>query len=300
MTRPPGEPSDTFSHLKDEFERCRSLTERAQSRAVRAAQEAVALRSLSRARLNSAALSPDERKQWAAATRAIAEMARERDRVLGTVSHEMRQSLAAALAAERVLVHHRDTPPAAKAADVLDRQLLHLSRLVELLLDYSRLMIGAAELTSEAIDIRALLRQVVEECAPLAEDKQIDISMSLCPHAQVLRGDETRLRQLVSNLLHNALRYTPPGGSVRFASATVDNAAHLTVADDGAGIAADDLPRIFEPFTRGTSDGPGLGIGLALARRIAQLHGGSIEAASEGPGRGSTFTVVLPLAPPTR
>ena len=225
-------------------------------------------------------------------------MARERDRILGIVSHEMRQSLSAALAARHILAERGTDAVAVKAADVLDRQLGHLTKLVELLLDYSRLMVGTATIETKRVDVREIVRETVDAYEPTAQSEHIELSISCSDAPQAITGDGTRLRQLVSNLLHNAIRYTPAGGRVRCATLTRDGAVHIVVTDSGAGIAADDVERIFEPFTRAATGGRGLGVGLAIAQRIAHLHGGSITASSDGLGRGSTFTVVLPLSSP--
>ncbi|HTI36006.1 MAG TPA: HAMP domain-containing sensor histidine kinase [Vicinamibacterales bacterium] len=289
------EQSEKHEQLRQQFESCRAVVARARARAVRAAEEAVALRTLSRIR-STAARSTTDREVWTTATRAISEMARERDQILGTVSHEMRQALSAALAAEPILADRRSDTVSAKAAGVLHRQLLHLSQLVELLLDYSRLTVSVAAVLKERVDLRDIVRETVEACESDAQHADIRLATTLGTHAQMVDGDPTRLRQLVSNLVHNALRYTPAGGQVQCSIANVERALHIVVSDTGKGIAAADLERIFEPFTRISPESEGLGIGLAISRRIAQLHGGFITARSDGPGCGTTFVVMLPAA----
>jgi signal transduction histidine kinase len=276
---------------------CHARVERARARAARAAEEAIALRTILKARAKlPPSTQPQDRAIWNAAARAVADMARERDRILGTVSHEMRQALAAALAAEHLLVQHPSEPSASKAANVLDRQLLHLAKLVEVLLDYSRLTAGTAEHVNERFDLRDVVRETLDACQVEAGAVRIECRLSLWDDGQPVEGDPTQIRQLVSNLVHNALRYTPAGGRVQCTTMTREDSAHILVSDTGIGIAEEDLERIFEPFTRAATIGQGLGVGLAIARRIAQLHGGDITAQSHGPGNGSTFTAILPLA----
>ena len=284
-----------YAQLKEQYESCHARVQRARARAVLAAQETEALRTILRSRAGAGSAASGDRAVWIAATRAVAEMARERDRILGTVSHEMRQALAAALAAQHVLVERSSDPAAPRAATVLERQLQHLAKLVELLLDYSHLTVGTSALATEPLDVRGVVRETVEACQADATAAGIEFRESLWHSPQCIEGDPTRLRQLVSNLVHNALRYTAAGGRVECATLTRDNAVEIIVSDTGIGIAAEDLEHIFEPFRRAVPGSDGLGVGLAIARRIARLHGGDITANSDGPGRGARFTAVLPL-----
>jgi signal transduction histidine kinase len=167
-------------------------------------------------------------------------MARERDRILGTVSDEMRQALAAALAAQHVLVERSSDPAAPRAATVLERQLRHLAKLVELLLDYSHLTVGNSALATEPLDVREVVRETVEACQADAIAAGIEFSESLWHSPRWIGGDPTRLRQLVSNIVHNGLRYTAARGRVVCATMTRDNAVEIIVSDTGIGIAAED------------------------------------------------------------
>ena len=283
--------------LRAKFESSRALLKRAKERAVLAAQHAQAMRLLleSRAGRRDQGSSPG-REIWEAAAGEILRASSDRDRALGMVAHELRQPLAAALAAHRLLALQPTAEVATRAAGVLDRQLLQLSELVDSLLDFSRLSLGAIALERKELDLRDVLARAVEAADAAASGRSRQIAVTMRPAPIAVCGDATRLFQVFSNLLHNAVRYTPPAGTIAVCVETVSGAAQVTVTDSGAGIAADLQPKIFEAFTRGSGDGLGLGIGLAVAQTIVELHGGTIAVASDGPGRGSAFTVTLPLA----
>jgi signal transduction histidine kinase len=285
--------------LRANFEHSRALVVRARERASRTAAHAQAMRMLLESyseRPSHAAVA--DREIWEAAAETVVRAATERDRALGMLAHELRQPLAAALAAHRLLAMHPATPIAERAAGVLDRQLLHLSKLVDSLLDFSRLTLGTVALEHKEVDLRDVIGRAVEACDAAAMSRAHRIAVSIAPARIPVCGDATRLFQVFSNLLDNAVRYTPAAGAIAIAAEIVAGAVHVAVTDSGAGIAADLQPRIFDPFTRGSRDGLGLGVGLALARTIVELHGGSIDVASDGPGEGSAFTVVLPLLTP--
>jgi signal transduction histidine kinase len=232
------------------------------------------------------------------AVRSEAESAnRSKDQFLAMLSHELRNPLSAMRVATELM---RRTEPSsdghARAMDVLERQMRHLTRLVDDLLDAARVGSGKIELARAPLALHTLVREVVdglsERCAGHA------LTLALAP--VWVAGDETRLEQIVSNLLTNALRYTPRGGTIAVELRREGADAVLTVRDSGVGIAPEMLPRLFQLFVQ-AQDGAsgGLGIGLALVRRLTELHGGSVGAASEGLGHGSTFCVRLPaIAPP--
>jgi len=172
-------------------------------------------------------------------------------------------------------------------------------RLVDDLLETSRISRGALALRTEAVDIAMIVRNAVETSRPLIDAARHALRITLPEDPVEVSGDPVRLAQILSNLLNNAATYTPPGGHVDLAIEHDDGAVRITVRDDGAGIAPEDLSRIFAMFRRGqagTSGGGGLGIGLALSRKLAEMHGGTLDAHSDGPGRGSTFTLRLPIA----
>lgn len=235
-----------------------------------------------------------EREQ---AMRADAENAnRSKDRFLAMLSHELRNPLSAMRVATELL---RRTEPGseghARALEVLERQMRHLMRLVDDLLDAARVGSGKIELVRLPVALHLLVREAVSSLG----DRCAGHALTLALEPVWVAGDETRLEQIVSNLLTNALRYTPSGGRVAVELAREGDEAVLTVRDNGVGIAPELLPRLFELFVQ-AQDGAsgGLGIGLALVRRLVELHGGRVSAASDGPGCGSTFCVRLPAIDP--
>ncbi len=239
------------------------------------------------------------------AQRVLEEADRRKDEFLATLAHELRNPLAPLRNGLDVL--RRADPYAAVVAKVqamMDRQLHHLVRLVDDLLDVSRIRRGAVELTRERLVLQSVLEHAVETSQPAIEagGHRLVVDVPAAPIEVV--GDLTRLAQVVANLLHNAAKYTPPGGHITLSLRTDDGRAVIRVSDDGVGISAEALPRVFELFaqvgsSRELAQG-GLGIGLSLAHRLVALHGGTIEAASQGKGKGSTFTVRLPLAVASR
>jgi CheY-like chemotaxis protein len=213
------------------------------------------------------------------------------------LGHELRNPLAAIANAAHVL----DTPglpeeSARRARQIIARQNTHLARLVDDLVDVARVTSGKIVLTRRPLELAEAARRGVATLAASGRTERYRVTLDLEPvWANV---DETRLEQVVTNLVGNALRFTPPGGSIDVTLRAVGNDAVLRVRDSGVGIPPEMLPRVFDMFVqgpRGPGGGPGgLGLGLTLVRRIIELHGGTVEAASEGPGRGSTFTVCLP------
>ncbi len=185
---------------------------------------------------------------------------------------------------------------------MMERQLKHLVRLVDDLLDVARISSGKVELRKERVDLKAVLASAVETSMPLVSAAGHTLDVKLPDENLQVVADATRIAQVVSNLLNNAVKYTPDGGRIELAARREGDQAVVTVTDTGIGIAAEALPQVFEMFTqvgRKLDRAPGgLGIGLALVRRLVELHGGSVVAESPGVGRGSTFTVRLPLAAP--
>ena len=232
----------------------------------------------------------------ARAVQALQEADRRKDEFLATLSHELRNPLAPlrnSLQALRLM----DQPdsPAAPIHERMERQVEQLVRLVDDLLEVSRITRGTFALRREGVDLAAIVRAAVETSSPSMEAAGHRLELSLPDEPLRLDGDPVRLTQILANLLNNAARYTPPGGRISVTLARQADTALVSVRDSGAGIAPEALPRLFEMFSRG-ADSSGLGIGLALCRRLAEMHGGTIEAQSEGPGQGSAFTVRLPLA----
>jgi CheY-like chemotaxis protein/two-component sensor histidine kinase len=183
---------------------------------------------------------------------------------------------------------------------MLRQQTGQLTRLLDDLLDVTRISRGKIKLRKRRIDLVEVLERAVEASRPQLEARRQELAVDLGAGAVTVRGDAQRLEQVFVNLLTNAVRYTEPGGSLAVELARRGGEVAVTVRDTGVGLSRGDLQRIFDPFTqlRDEADGGGgLGIGLTLVRDLVGLHGGTVSAASEGPGRGSAFEVVLPLAP---
>jgi two-component system, chemotaxis family, CheB/CheR fusion protein len=228
--------------------------------------------------------------------------ARRRERFLAMLSHELRNPLAAVLNAVR-LISAGGGPPdiQLKARNVIDRQGRHMARLLDDLLDVSRITSGKFELRKEQVSLDESVRAAIEALEPLVREQGVSLVTSLPDEPIMVDGDGARLQQVVANLLSNAARYSSPGSRVELALRREDDSAWVSVRDFGAGIEPSFLPRIFELFVqseqpaRPSSHG-GLGIGLALVRRIVELHDGHVEARSEGRGQGSEFVVKIPCS----
>ncbi len=227
-----------------------------------------------------------------------------KDEFLGVLGHELRNPLAPLTSSLHVLEArgHEIPEDLRRTHAMMKRQVENMTRLVDDLLDVSRISQGKINLRREPVHLPGLLAQTVEDLRPLAESRDRSLAVSVSAERLWVDADPTRLAQMVSNLVHNAVKFTRPGGRISVEVAREGGEAVVRVADDGLGIPAGMLERVFEPFSQvDPSHRPihgGLGIGLTLVRRLAELHGGSVEAASPGPDRGSTFTLRLPLAPP--
>jgi signal transduction histidine kinase/CheY-like chemotaxis protein len=230
---------------------------------------------------------------------ALREADRRKDEFLATLSHELRNPLAPIRTAVEVMRLARDNPALVEQArTTLERQLQHLVRITDDLLDISRITQNKVELRRRRIDLLTVLHSAIEATRPLIDSRDQQLKIDLPQGSLWADADPTRLAQAFSNLLHNASKYTACGGEILLSAAGAAGEAVITVTDKGAGIAPDMLPRIFDMFTQlpAHSDHTlgGLGIGLSLAKRMVELHDGTIEARSEGPGRGSTFIVRVP------
>ncbi len=220
---------------------------------------------------------------------------------LATLAHELRNPLGVvgtALHAVRESNGHE--AHVARPLEIAERQLWHLARLVDDLLDVSRIDQGKITLRRERVDLAAVVSRAVESAAGLMERRGHRLTLDLGDQPMPLEADPVRLEQVVDNLLTNAAKYTPEGGHVEVRARPEDGAAVLTVADDGIGIAPQMLERIFQLFAQADESlersSGGLGLGLALVERLVALHGGTVRAESPGEGQGSRFTVRLPLA----
>jgi PAS domain S-box-containing protein len=240
------------------------------------------------------------------AEEALRESDRRKDEFLATLAHELRNPLAPIHNAVHVLRKSQGHSLSRDRAllDMMERQVTHLVRLVDDLIQISRINRGKIELQSEHVDVASVLRDAVETSAPLIDKKRHVVVMKLGPDALPIFGDPVRLTQAFTNLLNNAAKYTPPGGRIEIEAERSGGEAIVRVRDNGLGLAQETLPRLFDLFaqfhSRAAHSEGGLGIGLALVRSLVELHGGSVGAQSAGPGRGSEFVVRLPiaLAPP--
>lgn len=238
----------------------------------------------------------DARKQ---AEQALAEANRRKDEFLAMLAHELRNPLAPILSAVQLMREYPDRERNERACTTIERQTRHLTRLVDDLLDVARITHGSVFLRKERVDLVELLRRAAESALPLFESRRHRLDLSLPRELLCVEGDPMRLDQVLSNLLHNAAKYTQPGGLVRLVLERNADTAVITVRDTGCGIPASFLPHIFDLFTQGErslsrSEG-GLGIGLNVVRRLVELHGGTIHAESSGiPGEGTAFVLRLP------
>lgn len=228
---------------------------------------------------------------------------RSKNEFLATLAHELRNPLAPIRSAAEIL-HARssDIPEAQWALEVIDRQMTQLTRLIDDLLDIGRIASNKLELRKERVELADVLRAAVETSRPLLDASGHDFEATIPSEPITLDADATRLAQVVSNILNNSAKYTERGGRIRLKAERLGNEAVVTVTDSGIGIPSRMISRIFEMFTQADrsidrSQG-GLGVGLTLARRLVELHGGTIQASSEGSGKGSEFTVRLPVVTP--
>jgi signal transduction histidine kinase len=229
--------------------------------------------------------------------RNLEQSARAKDEFLAMLGHELRNPLAPILTALQLL-RRKAGAAGGRELDVLQRQVGHLTRLVDDLLDVAKIARGKVELRREIVDACDAVAKAVEMVSDLLERRRHSLLVD-CPRGRYFcLVDPVRLSQVLANLLSNAAKYTEPGGHIALTVARVADRLEVTVRDDGIGIAGDLLPRVFDLFEQGQRSADraegGLGIGLALVKNLVALHGGSVEAHSDGPGRGSRFVVRLP------
>jgi signal transduction histidine kinase/CheY-like chemotaxis protein len=231
---------------------------------------------------------------------ALREADRSKDEFLATLAHELRNPLAPIRSAVQILyMQETSSPESRHALEVIDRQMQQMTRLIDDLLDVSRITRNRLELRKARIDLAEVIRAAVDTSHPLIEAAGHELTVTVPPRELLLDADPTRLAQALSNLLNNAARYTEPGGHIWLTADQQGSDAVVTVRDTGVGIPGEMLPRIFDLFTQvdralERAQG-GLGIGLTLVKRLVEMHGGSVEARSEGPGAGSEFEMRLPL-----
>jgi signal transduction histidine kinase/CheY-like chemotaxis protein len=226
---------------------------------------------------------------------------RRKDEFLTVLAHELRNPLAPIVNSLNILRLSDDLSPAAvRIREIMERQVGNLARLVDDLLEISRIASGKYELRSEPVELASIVASAVETSRPAIDAGGHQLAITVATEPIPLVADPMRLAQVIANLLNNAAKYTPQGGQIWLSARREGDEAVIAVRDNGVGIDAATLPRVFDMFTqsdqtRSRAQG-GLGIGLTLAKRLVLLHGGRIEANSAGPGRGSEFLVRLPLA----
>ena len=226
-------------------------------------------------------------------------LSRMKDEFLAMLAHELRNPLAPISSSASLLsIQFAEEPRIRQTSAIISRQVRHMSRLIDDLLDVSRVTRGLVTLQLAEVDFRDVVRSALDQTRPLIEEKRHRIEVALPPNPVRVRGDQTRLIQSVANILNNAAKYTPQGGAIAAELECDGQRLRLRVRDNGSGMPPDLLPSVFELFTQGArtlarSQG-GLGLGLALVKKLVELHGGSVAAHSPGVGRGSVFTIELP------
>ncbi len=229
----------------------------------------------------------------------VREADRRKDEFLAMLAHELRNPLAPVRNALHIMkLAGIDEAAVKRARETAERQILHLTRLVDDLMDVSRITRGKIQLRKQPVELAAIMAGAVEAGRPLIESRRHELTVTFPPAAVRLDADPTRLTQVLANLLHNAAKYTDEGGHIWLAAERQGPEVVIRVRDNGVGIPAEMLPRIFDLFTQlgrslDRSEG-GLGIGLTLVRRLVEMHGGSVHASSLGLGRGSEFVIRLP------
>jgi signal transduction histidine kinase len=223
-----------------------------------------------------------------------------KDEFIAVVSHELRSPLNAMLGWARILQSNKvEKVNLDQALETIIRNARTQSKLIEDLLDTARITSGKLRLEMKPVNLSRIIKSVIEISRPAAEAKEISIFEDLDPGIESIKGDPDRLQQIINNLFSNAIKFSQKGGEISVRLNRVDSLALITVKDTGIGIKPEFLPRIFDQFTQSdpasTQRYGGLGIGLALARKLVELHGGTIRAESEGEGKGATFIVALPL-----
>jgi len=235
-----------------------------------------------------------------AAEQELREADRRKDEFIATLAHELRNPLAPIRTAAELLRRlATDEPQVARASQIIARQVSHMSGLLSDLLDVSRITRGLLTIERERVNVASVVAAALEQVRPLVEAKRHEVTVDQEDAAIEVAASQLRLTQVVANLLDNAAKYSDPGARIRVEVRTVGARVRIAVSDNGQGIAADLLPRVFEPFTqaqRGSQRSQGgLGLGLAVVRGLVELQGGHVSAHSDGPGRGSRFEIELPV-----
>src|SRR5262245_39973763 len=241
----------------------------------------------------------EARSEAEIARRRAEEASRSKDEFLATVSHELRNPLNHIIGWVTLLRGGRlQSDKIQKAYDTIERNVRTQARLIDDLLDVSRIVAGKLLIEPRQIEIAKVVEAAAESIGPVAQAKGVNFATILAPQAAMVSGDPDRLQQAIGNLLTNAVKFTPIGGNVGLRLTRANSQIEIAVSDDGQGISPDFLPYVFDRFRQQgeTSDRKhgGLGLGLAIVRHIVELHGGSVRAESAGEGKGATFTITLP------
>lgn len=249
-----------------------------------------------------AALALDNARVYGEAEAALHEAGRanrSKDEFLAMLGHELRNPLAPIVTALHLMAL-RDDAASANERNIIERQVAHLSRLVDDLLDVSRITQGKIQLHREIVDLKSVVERALELTQPLLEKRGRPVDVELPPAPVWVDGDAVRLAQVLCNLLSNAAKFTPADGTIRLQITVADAWTEITVTDSGSGISEELLPHVFDLFVQGRQaidrNAGGLGLGLAIVRTLVQMHGGTVGVFSSGAGRGTTFVVHLPLA----
>ncbi|HVE15305.1 MAG TPA: response regulator [Chthoniobacterales bacterium] len=241
-----------------------------------------------------------QRRQIARQRDALELADRRKDEFLAVLAHELRNPLTPIRYGLDMMRMSPGQAPAEDMQAMMDRQLTHLVRLIDDLMDVSRISRGKIDLRKAHISLQAALQSAIEASRPFIESRRHALTLDIPEEPLWLDADATRISQVISNLLNNAAKYTSEGGQIGLSVNPTGNQVFISITDNGIGIPEEMLPRIFDLFTqvekRGERSRGGLGIGLALARQLVELHQGTLEASSAGNGQGSTFVVQLPLA----
>ena len=246
-----------------------------------------------------------EREKLKRLTDALQVADRRKDDFLAMLAHELRNPLAPILNGAELLRRLPGSDPRMlRTSDIIARQAMHMREILEDLLDVSRVTRGLITLEREPQDLADVTRMAVEQVRPLLDARGHRLDLDIAPGPRCVLGDQSRLIQIVTNLLTNAAKYTHRDGHIRLRVLPAGEQVRITVQDDGDGIAPELMPVLFELFSQGSRavdrNQGGLGLGLALVRQLVELHGGSVHAESAGPGSGSTFTVMLPVHEPAQ
>ena len=227
---------------------------------------------------------------------------RAKDEFLATLSHELRTPLNAILGWSRLLMTgNLNADAATRAIEIIDRNTRLQAQLIEDLLDISRIITGKLRLDLRAVPVASIIEGALESVRPTADVRHLTLDVALAAGTESMRCDPARMQQVIWNLLSNAIKFTPEGGRITIGAERDGHTLTIAVSDTGMGIDADFLPYVFDRFRQqdaaSTRIHGGLGLGLSIVRHLVELHGGTVEARSEGPGLGSTFLVRVPVAP---